>query len=88
MCVQKVIQSFGGIRALARALGHANPSTVSGWYRRGSVPSSQIPIVMDAAQMRGIAIDASDFFLSSEVGHAPRNSFVAAARPTRALRFD
>jgi hypothetical protein len=93
MCVQKVIQAFGGIRALARALGHANPSTVSGWYRRGRVPWRQIPIVIEAAEMRGIAIEYSDFFVRAESGEeadcaGKRTSFCATPRSARIARID
>ncbi|WP_430739019.1 carph-isopro domain-containing protein [Sphingomonas paeninsulae] len=42
-----LIASRGGIRPLARALGHKNPSTVQGWWERNSIPEAHLPSVSD-----------------------------------------
>ncbi len=36
--IRRLVQSFGGTSAMARALGHAHPSTVQGWKERGAIP--------------------------------------------------
>lgn len=57
-----VIEACGGLRALSRELGHANPTTVQGWKERGVVPTRQIPLVVAVARKRGLNITAADFF--------------------------
>jgi len=36
--VECLVRAFGGISAMARALGHAHASTVQGWLARQSIP--------------------------------------------------
>ena len=62
MCMDiiSVISSFGGIRPMARTLGHANHTTVQGWKRRGLIPAHQQASVIKAAEQTGISIDAVD----------------------------
>jgi len=36
--VRCLIKAFGGLSAMARALGHAHASTVQGWQARGVIP--------------------------------------------------
>lgn len=36
--VADLIRAFGGLTAMARALGHAHVSTVQGWGERGRIP--------------------------------------------------
>ena len=38
MNAQTIISLFGGIRPLATALGHTNPTTVSAWYKTNKIP--------------------------------------------------
>jgi len=40
--VFRIIDSYGGISSMARALGHAYPSTVQGWKARGAIPRWRI----------------------------------------------
>jgi len=50
----QVIDRFGGVSALARALGHKWPTTVQGWKTRGVIPAGQqqkIPLIAQAAGM-------------------------------------
>ena len=62
--VEKIIDAFGGISALARAMGHKNPSTVQGWRDRGCVPARQIPSVIAVAERLGAPspLSPADFF--------------------------
>lgn len=57
-----IANRFGGQRPLARWLGHENPTTVSGWCRRGRVPMAQVPLILDAAQRAGVKVELEDFF--------------------------
>jgi hypothetical protein len=62
--IETIIERFGGLTDMARALGHKNPTTVQGWRDRGNIPSRQIPVVIEAGKNRNPQIDlvASDFF--------------------------
>ncbi len=40
--VDRLVQCFGGLSGMARALGHAHVSTVQGWKSRGSIPRWRI----------------------------------------------
>lgn len=57
-----IIEKFGGITALARALGHKHPTTVQGWKERGFIPSPQQDGVLEAAQAVGVDLEPADFF--------------------------
>lgn len=58
---KKIIDKFGGVYPLARALGHKNPTTVQGWLSRGFVPPRQHEPVWEAAKREGIDLSLSDF---------------------------
>lgn len=57
-----VIDKFGGLRALATALGHKHVSTVQGWRDRETIPSRRIPEIMQAGKEQGVDLSLSDFF--------------------------
>jgi len=57
-----IINKFGGLTAMARALGHRNVSTVQGWRQRGVIPARQQPLVLEAARNLGIDVTPEDFF--------------------------
>ncbi len=59
--VQTVIDRFGGVRKMARALG-LGASTVQGWKLAGFIPSQRIPQVIAAGREHGIALAPADFF--------------------------
>jgi len=61
-----IISLFGGIRPLAKALGHNNPSTVQGWLRRGYIPARQQAAVLDAAKRADIPFTTREFFFHEE----------------------
>lgn len=48
-----VIQRFGGLTALAGALGHKYPTTVQGWRENGVIPIKQWPEIERAAAEKG-----------------------------------
>lgn len=59
----------GGMSALARELGHKNPTTVQGWKDRGRVPAEHVRAVIAAAAKKNIVLTPDDF-----LPDAPRNS--------------
>ena len=58
---EPIIAKFGGLSAMAAALGHRNPSTVQGWKERGIIPARQQPLVLQAARRLGIDLSPADF---------------------------
>jgi hypothetical protein len=58
----QIIDRFGGVSALARALGHKWPTTVQGWKTRGVIPAGQQQKILDAARKSGIGLVPADFF--------------------------
>ncbi len=60
--VDHIIERFGGLTGLSKALGHKNPSTVQGWRERGTIPSRQQSHVLAAAADKGIEVQPADFF--------------------------
>lgn len=59
---ERVISRFGGLTALANALGHKNPTTVQGWRERGFIPTRQIPAVLQAAKASAVNVAVEDLF--------------------------
>lgn len=57
-----IIQRFGGLTAMSKALGHKNVSTVQGWKVRGVIPARRQSEVLQAARAAGIDLSPSDFF--------------------------
>lgn len=57
-----IISKFGGLSALASALGHRHPTTVQGWRDRGVIPTRQQSKVLAAASASGIPLTPADFF--------------------------
>jgi hypothetical protein len=62
MSARSIISRFGGIRAMARTLGHANQSTVQGWWVRNTVPSKRISEVLATSRDRGMVLNLEEFF--------------------------
>lgn len=66
----RVIEAFGGIRPLARAISR-NPSSVLRWRRPkseggtgGSVPTAMQGRVLAVARARGIALEVADVVMT------------------------
>lgn len=57
--VQLAIQSFGGVRRLAKAIDR-DPAAVSRWQRSGIVPSAAQRKLLETAWERGIELTAHD----------------------------
>jgi hypothetical protein len=59
----RIIERFGGIAALAKAIDpNFPPTTVQYWGEIGRIPSTRQQIVLDAARKAGIELSPSDFF--------------------------
>lgn len=54
-----VIEVFGGVRKLARAL-NKTPSTISKWQKTGRVPSSSQEDILQKAEAMGLDVTAED----------------------------
>ena len=67
-----IIERFGGITALARALGHEHPSTVQGWRDRGIIPARRQAELLGLAKTTGIDLSPNDFFSDQESEGGPR----------------
>jgi hypothetical protein len=60
MEVRALMNLFGGMRPMSRALGHASHTTVQGWRRRNVIPAQQQAAVLRAALQKGIPITPVD----------------------------
>lgn len=60
--VDRIVDLFGGLTPMARALGHRHPSTVQGWKARGVIPARQQAQVLEAAKRHGVPLQPADFF--------------------------
>ena len=58
--VDSVIESFGGLSRLARALGHSHVTTVQGWRERGAIPVRHHARILEAARSLGIQLRRND----------------------------
>ena len=64
--VQLVIAEFGGVRALARAIGR-DPASVSKWQKRdGTIPSSIQRKVLETSWERGMKITAHEIIFGRD----------------------
>ncbi|MFD1104606.1 carph-isopro domain-containing protein [Sphingobium olei] len=52
---RQIIKNLGGIRGLARRLGHKHHTTVQGWWERNNIPSERMEEVLSAAAERSAA---------------------------------
>lgn len=51
--VTALVKEFGGLTAMARALGHPHVSTVQGWRQRGAIPRWRFYEIRYVAEARG-----------------------------------
>lgn len=68
--VEYVIHRFGGVRATAEAIGRT-PGAISKWRkkdRKGAIPGPAQQLILSAADLRGIDIDAFDLILGHPAG--------------------
>lgn len=67
-----LIGRFGGISAMARALG-LSPTVVQGWKDRGHVPGKRLQSILLAGQALNPPLDESEFFRAGDgTTHASR----------------
>jgi propionyl-CoA carboxylase beta chain len=79
-----IIAKFGGISALARVLGHRNPTTVQGWKQRGFIPARRQGEVLEAARSHGIDLSAAEFQAPEKAGPSPpAEPAIAVSAPAR-----
>jgi hypothetical protein len=57
--VDLIIDRFGGLSAMAKALHHKHPTTVQGWKKSGKIPSWRVHEVVKAAKANNIVLPAS-----------------------------
>ncbi|MGO4125697.1 carph-isopro domain-containing protein [Inquilinus sp. YAF38] len=72
-----IIDRFGGLTSLARALGHKHASTVQGWKQRGVIPALRQQEVLNAALRLGIDLSPADFFEPVDTPHKRREERAA-----------
>src|SRR5665213_2435352 len=65
-----IIDRFGGQTALAEAIGKPQ-STVQYWSRTGSIPAKWHPLVIEAAQRKGIEVASVDLVALAEAPPKP-----------------
>src|SRR5690606_34168237 len=79
-----IIEAFGGIRPMAKALGLA-VSTVQGWKERAAIPANRHDQIRAAARDNNIALDAEVLRASAgEGGGAQPQNIAATAEKTSA----
>lgn len=54
----EIIEAFGSVSKLAKALGHKNVTTVDSWKRKGRIPDWRKREIIDAAEREGIQLPA------------------------------
>ncbi len=60
MKTQKIINLFGGVRPMAKILGHKHPTTIQYWIKNG-VPKWRYEEIIKAAKRLGIKLTESSF---------------------------
>lgn len=58
---RNIIEAFGGVRAMATALGRP-VSTVHSWGDRGAIPDEAKPGIYETARNMGLGLTFADFF--------------------------
>lgn len=54
--VEQIITQFGGLSAMAKALGHKNPTTVQGWKNANKIPDWRFHEIEKAAEEQKISL--------------------------------
>jgi len=66
--VRQLVEAFGGISPMAKALGHDYPSTVQGWKERGVIPRWRINEIRDTTLFAANE-DVRRLIHKIEIGH-------------------
>lgn len=61
MTARKIIALFGGIRPMAKVLGHRSHTTVQWWWDNESLPLKRRPEIIAAARAKRFRLKKSDF---------------------------
>lgn len=64
--VDLVIEQFGGVRKLARAIGR-DPAAVSRWKKLGTVPTAVQRRILEVAWERDMDVTAHDMIFGREI---------------------
>lgn len=64
--VELVIDRFGGVRKLARAIGR-DPAAISRWKKLGTVPTAVQKRILEVAWERGMDVTAHDMIFGREI---------------------
>ncbi len=67
MEVREIIEKFGGVRPMAVALGHNNPTTVQAWAKNRHIPHWRRHEILVAARKKRLGITENDLVN----GHKP-----------------
>lgn len=65
--VDSIVEKFGGVRSMARAVGKP-PSTVASWKERGAIPDGHKLHILEAAGRQQIHLTPEDFFPAKTTG--------------------
>lgn len=60
-----IIKKFGGVRPMARILGHEHHTRVQQWHARQAIPLRYAPEILQAAKKHKIKLRLADFFAGS-----------------------
>ncbi|HEB80222.1 MAG TPA: bifunctional diguanylate cyclase/phosphodiesterase, partial [Rhodospirillales bacterium] len=77
-----LMKKFGGMSAMARALGHKYPTTVQGWKDSGAIPHWRFASVIAAAKAHGVELS------KEELAHLGQGQEAAAEIPESVAKFD
>ena len=72
--VTRMIEKFGGMSKLSRALGHKNPTTVQSWKANGFIPTAWQQPVYDACVDNGIKVSIDDFIAIEQLQNTPQQA--------------
>lgn len=58
--IPALIEEFGGLIAMAKALGHNHPTTIQAWRDRGVIPKWRQHEILEAAKREGLEVGPHD----------------------------
>lgn len=58
---REIIDRLGGIRKVAKMLGHTNHTTVQGWYERDRIPVERWGELIQCDEATTVGLAAADF---------------------------
>jgi hypothetical protein len=76
-----IIEKFGGVVKMARAMGHKHPTTVQGWKAKG-IPSRRFEEILRVAEVNHINIKPKDFIAHLKPKAGARGKTGSSDSPT------